>query len=40
MFYTDARKRALTDLGHLLQSNDNVVPLLSDKHGSLTLGAG
>jgi hypothetical protein len=30
----------LTGFGHLLKSNDNVVPLPSDKRDSLTLGAG
>ena len=27
MFYTDARKRALTGLGYLLKADDKVVPL-------------
>ena len=31
MFYTDARKRALTGLGHLLKSDDKVVPLVQDQ---------
>ena len=30
MFYTDARKRALTGLGHLLKSDDKVVPLVPE----------
>jgi len=40
MFYTDARKRALTGLGHLLKSNDKVVPLAQDQCDSLKLGGG
>jgi integrase len=39
MFYTDARKRALTGLGHLLKADDKVVPLAPDQHDSLKLGA-
>ena len=31
LFYTDARKRALTGLGHLLKSDDKVVPLVQDQ---------
>jgi len=31
MFYTDARKRALTGLGHLLKSDDKVVTLPQDQ---------
>ena len=31
MFYTDARKRALTGLGHLLKSDNKVVSLPQDK---------
>ena len=31
MFYTDARKRALTGLGHLLKSDGKVVTLLQDQ---------
>ena len=44
MFYTDARKRALTGLRHLLKSDDKVVPLPQDQSGlsragdSLALG--
>jgi integrase len=44
MFYTDARKRALTGLGHLLKSDDKVVPIVQDQNGpgrtgdSLALG--
>ena len=33
MFYTDARKRALTGLGHLLKSDDKVVPIVQDQNG-------
>ena len=33
MFYTDSRKRALTGLGHLLKSDDKVVPLPQDQSG-------
>jgi len=40
MFYTDGRKRALTGLGHLLKSNDKVVPLAQDQCDSLKLGGG
>jgi integrase len=40
MFYTDGRKRALTGLGHLLKSNDKVVPLVQDQCDSLKLGGG
>jgi integrase len=39
MFYTDARKRALTGLGHLLKSDNKVVPLAPDQHDSVKLGA-
>ncbi len=39
MFYTDARKRALTGLGHLLKPDDKVVPLAPDQHDSVKLGA-
>jgi integrase len=44
MFYTDARKRALTGLGHLLKSDDKVVPIVQDQNApgrtgdSLALG--
>jgi integrase len=44
MFYTDAHKRALTGLGHLLKSDDKVVPIVQDQNGpgrtgdSLVLG--
>jgi hypothetical protein len=38
MFYTDARKRALTGLGHLLKSDDNVVLLPQDQSGSSPTG--
>jgi integrase len=38
MFYTDARKRALTGLGHLLRSDDKVVPMVPDQRDSLKLG--
>ena len=44
MFYTDARKRAPTCLGHLLKPDDKVVPLVQDQNGpgrtgdSLALG--
>ena len=38
MFYTDARKRALTGLGHLLKSDDNVVLLPKDQSGSSPTG--
>jgi integrase len=31
MFYTDARKRALTGLGHLLKADDKVVPLTEEQ---------
>ena len=46
MFYTDARKRALTGLGHLLKSDDKVLPLPKEQSGpgrtgdSLALGGG
>ena len=40
MFYTDARKRALTMLGHLLKSDDKVVPLVQDQCDSRKLGRG
>jgi integrase len=38
MFYTDARKRALTGLGHLLKPDDKVVSLAPNQHDSLKLG--
>ena len=38
MFYTDARKRALTGLGHLLKSDDKVVPLVRDQTGPSRTG--
>ena len=38
MFYTDARKRALTGLGHLLKSDDKVVLLSQDQSGPSRTG--
>jgi integrase len=38
MFYTDARKRAPTGLGHLLKSDDTVVPLVPDQCGPRRTG--
>jgi len=40
LFYTDGRKRALTGLGHLLKSDDKVVPLVQDQCDSPALGGG
>jgi integrase len=38
MFYTDARKRALTGLGHLLKSDDKVVLLPQEQGGPSRTG--
>jgi hypothetical protein len=40
MFYADARKRALTGLGHLLKADDKVVLLAPNQRNSLKVGAG